>query len=242
MRSRFMRAWKMAHDKGFVFACGTIDGTYLRAHSGSFHDEDEPYFVTFDLISGPQYRTRTIDVTVQGPARDRSLHLERSEQGLWTALLQTEGGRQADPELPDLHDAVDCDLWLSPLTNIMPVRRSGLAKPSPAVEESISHVMAWIDLPSLAVHRSRQDYQRLPSNSDGPAMIKLSDRDSEFKAEIEVDTQGFVIDYPNIATRVGELERIEEMITEIPSGLRAPVRAKYDSLVSDMAGDNFGRL
>lgn len=65
--------------------------------------------------------------------------------------------------------AVDCDLGRSPLTNVMPVRRHRLHEAPGAVD----FLMAWVSVPDLGVHRSRQRYEHLrPVAVDSPAVVR----------------------------------------------------------------------
>jgi uncharacterized protein len=93
-------------------------------------------------------------------------------------------------------DVVDVDLAFSPLTNLMPVRRSGLAT-DPGAED---FVMAWVSLPELEVSRSEQRYEHVR-----PGVVRYVDRGVHdgFKAELELDEDGLVVRYPGLAERAG---------------------------------------
>jgi hypothetical protein len=71
------------------------------------------------------------------------------------------------------------------------VIRDGLLERGAARE----YVMRWIDVPSLEVSRSEQRYEPL-----GNRRVRFSAGD--FRADIQFDEAGFVLDYPRIATRV----------------------------------------
>src|SRR5205085_322726 len=113
---------------------------------------------------GPGWFTRRLAVRTQGPGWARSLTLTRGEEGRWSVEAVAEGDVDlAPPGLarPDeLDGAVDCDLGLNPITNTMPLRRLDLLTQRVAETELL---MAWVDVPSLAVVGSRQVY----GSSDG---------------------------------------------------------------------------
>lgn len=94
----------------------------------------------------------------------------------------------------DLNDALDCDLGLCPVTNTMPIRRLGLLA-SDLPETPL--VMAWVEVPSLRVIRSDQVYA-----SAAPGNVRYRSYSRDFSAELSVDADGIVIDYPGLATRV----------------------------------------
>ena len=118
----------------------------------------------------------------------RSLTLEHDGRGRWTA----DGERVADVD-----GALDCDLAFSPLTNLMPVRRSALHERA----GSEDFVMAWVSVPDLRVHASPQRYEHVR-----PGVVRYVALDGDFTAELELDEDGLVVRYPRLAERVG-LER-----------------------------------
>jgi hypothetical protein len=91
-----------------------------------------------------------------------------------------------------LDDADFFDLGWSPLFNSLPVMRDGLMEPGPARD----YVMRWIDVPSLEVTTSEQQYEPL-----GNGLVRF--RSGSFTAEIRFDENEFVVDYPGIARRAG---------------------------------------
>jgi uncharacterized protein len=93
-------------------------------------------------------------------------------------------------ELP-LGDADFFDLGWSPLFNSLPVIRDGLLEGGAAQV----YKMRWIDVPSLEVTDSEQRYQPL-----GGGHVRFSA--GEFTADIRFDEQGYVLEYPGIATRL----------------------------------------
>jgi hypothetical protein len=54
--------------------------------------------------------------------------------------------------------------------------------------------MRWVDVPSLEVSESRQRYEPL-----GDARVRF--RSGSFSADIQFDSDGFVMSYPDIARR-----------------------------------------
>jgi hypothetical protein len=116
----------------------------------------------------------------------------------------TAGGREARPGgtpegLRGLGGALDCDLGLSPLTNSMPVLRHRLLE----VDGSVDFLMAWVSVPDLGVHPSRQRYTALRGDPGGDRLIRYESVDSTFTADLAFDRDGLVIDYPGIGRRLG---------------------------------------
>jgi hypothetical protein len=133
-----------------------------------------PYRATYQLDARGGWTTRRLEVRVDGA----SLELRHDGAGGWA-------GR------PELDGALHCDLAYSPLTNLMPIRRDALHE-QPG---SAAITVAWVSLPDLTVHREEQRYEHLR-----PGVVRFSSEG--FTADIEVDADGLVVAYPQIARRV----------------------------------------
>jgi uncharacterized protein len=139
--------------------------------------EPHPYRATYELDARGDWITRHLHVQVPGVG---SLDLRHDGHGHWDGH-------------PELDGALDCDLAYSPLTNLMPIRRHALHERA----GTFDFLMAWVSLPDLAVHRSPQRYEHRR-----PGVVRFSGED--FTADIEVDGDGLVRRYPQIARRVAD--------------------------------------
>jgi hypothetical protein len=157
----------------------------LAAGGVQFSGADLPYRMQYALETGPGCVTRSLAVDVEGDGWRRSLRLSRDELGAWSH--------------EDLDGALDCDLGLSPLTNLMPIRRDALH----AREGSTDITVAWVAVPELAVHAARQRYTHVR-----PGLVRFRSLDGEFEgfeADLEVDGEGLIVHYPDLARRTGDL-------------------------------------
>lgn len=93
---------------------------------------------------------------------------------------------------PDVAQAVDIDLEVSPFTNTLPIRRVGLA-----VGQSVEVVTAWVARSTLELHPDPQRYTRVAEDR-----YLFESLDSDFAREITVDDDGFVVEYPGLFSRV----------------------------------------
>jgi len=113
---------------------------------------------------------------------DKALDLARAPDGIWTADGQ---------ERTALAACVDIDIMVTPVTNSLPIRRLDWAEvPSRIIEA------AYIRLPELTVEPARQEYMRL-----APDRFRYRSLSSGFTAELAVDGEGLVLDYPPIWRR-----------------------------------------
>lgn len=96
-----------------------------------------------------------------------------------------------------LDGCLDVDVYPSPFTNTLPMRRLA----DSAVGRPVAITVAWVGLPGLIVRPAPQEYTLLERGPDG-ARWRFRALDSDFTAELAVDRDGLVRDYPGIARRV----------------------------------------
>ncbi len=94
----------------------------------------------------------------------------------------------SDVEQPQVAGCIDIDLNFSPSTNLLPIRRLGLA-----VGEAGEVNAAWLRFPSFKLERLSQQYRRPDEN-----IYRYESAGGQFVAELKVNSFGFVIEYPNL--------------------------------------------
>ncbi len=171
------------------------------------------YVMAWSLTTGPQWVTRRLEVTVRGLGWSRDLRLDREAAGGWGAEVAHSGPAPVDLATPGIEDpsalagALDCDLALCPVTNSMPVLRLGLlGEDAPAAPTVLT--MAWVEVPSLRVRRSDQVYAaHTPYDpGTGQGVVTYTSATRGFTADLTLDADGVVIDYPHLARRGRGLE------------------------------------
>ena len=172
----------------------------LRARGTQIGIEPLPYRADYRLdATAAGSATRSLHAEVVGEGWRRELRLSRSDGGEWTIKVDGFGAPELPPAGGDtgvLDGALDCDLAFSPLTNAMPVRRHGLDRGG-----AESFLMAWVSLPDLAVTPSRQHYTHVNRSEDG-STVRYESESRDFVAELELDADGLVRVYPELARRV----------------------------------------
>lgn len=173
----------------------------LDAAGGSVTDT---WVSSWSLRTGPGWVTRELVVATSGPGWRRTLWLRRADDGAWRAEASADGSAElAEPGLADpnaLAGALDCDLGLCPLTNTMPVLRLGLLQ-HPVPDTGL--LMAWVDMPSLAVRAGRQVYGSAAPDLRLRHQVDCTSEDSAVPARLTVEPNGLVLDYPGLAHRAG---------------------------------------
>lgn len=194
--------WTKAAGPALEFAEVTLSPDAVDAVGVAIGSRPVPYRLDYALETTAGFVTARLYLTARGEGWRRTLDLQRSAGGAWTATGEAEGSLELPPpggHTSGLDDALDCDLQESPLTNTMPVLRHGLLE----ADGSFDFVMAWVAVPSLAVHASPQRYTALRDLPGGRRLIRYEGLDSDFSAELTFDADGLVIDYPGLGRRLG---------------------------------------
>lgn len=141
------------------------------------------YGLRYELDADPQWRVRRFTVEEIGTLRRVDLHADGA--GNW---LDRDGPR------PDLAGCIDVDLSATPFTNILPVRRLQLD-----AGQSAEIRVVYLRMPELA---PIVDLQRYTCIEPGRRWRYAAARPgSDFTADLTVDADGLVIDYPSLFRR-----------------------------------------
>lgn len=173
-RGHSVARWEAVPDGWLVHGTEVLVGSEVLACS-------------FAVRLDPTWRTTRVEVRSVSTTGERSLTLSADPSAAWSA--------DGDPR-PDLHGCVDVDVAATPLTNTFPIRRLA----DLPVGVPVTSAVAWVEVPSLAVTRVEQTYERLPDRH-GLARWRYSDP-THGAFELTVDAEGVVVDYEGFARRV----------------------------------------
>ena len=142
--------------------------------------EDDAFGVFYEV-------TLSLDWIVAGVVLQRT-------DGVMMVLSSDGRGKWADAHgaRPDLDGCIDIDFEMTPFTNTLPIRRVPLG-----VGETKRFRMAYIPADTLEPFADEQIYTRLSQNT-----YSFEEADGSFTADITVDEDGFVVDYPGLFERV----------------------------------------
>jgi hypothetical protein len=140
------------------------------------------YGVRYQIVCDMSWATVALDIeTTDG----RGLHLLSDGRGSWSDV---QGGKR-----PEFDGCIDVDLAGSPFTNTLPIRRLDLAPEHGAVELRMLYVPFGTFEPAI----DEQRYRCLK-----PGLYRYEAVDRSFAADLSVDADGLVIDYPTLFHRV----------------------------------------
>jgi uncharacterized protein len=182
--------WAAWDGRGLEHLQLDVDGAGVRADSLilAVDDAGRPFRGRFavECDGGWTVRRARVEVLAE-PAR--VLEVRADGRGHWTDAA-------TGAALP-LDGCVDIDIFPSPFTNMLPMRRLT----DWAVGRPVSLDVAWVVLPELTIQVARQEYTLLARGPEG-ARWRFRGLDSDFTAELETDPHQLVRDYPGIARRV----------------------------------------
>jgi uncharacterized protein len=193
-------AWVKDEPFGVEFAEIEIAEEHLTATGVAIGTGPVPYRLDYELETAKGFVTVRLRATSRGEGWRRELDLRREAGGSWTVTADEEGHVELPPAGGDtagLASALDCDLGLSPVTNMMPILRHGLLDGGGPIE----FTMVWVAVPALAVQPDSQRYRHIRSAADH-RVIRYEAADGSFAADIIVDLDAVVVDYPAIARQL----------------------------------------
>ncbi len=146
-----------------------------------------PFRIGYEIRCDSHWRVR--EVRAATPDSDPPvLELLADGEGRW----QRRGGET----VTELDGCIDVDISATPFTNTLPIRRLGLR---PGESEELA--VAYIRVHELLVGAERQRYGCLEARANG-GLYRFEALPSGFTAELAVDSDGLVIDYPGLFRRV----------------------------------------
>jgi hypothetical protein len=173
--------WRPAEGVGLEHL--TLRGTEagLRAEAVTVGERGgRPYGVSYVVDCDPGFAVTAFTVaTTDG----RRLAMER-RSGSWHDAAGT--------RLPAFDACLDIDFSGTPFTNTLPIRRESW-RPGTSRE----FAMLYIPFDSLQPQIDRQIYTCLE-----PRLFRYQAADRSFEAELPVDEDGLVVDYPHLFARI----------------------------------------
>jgi len=147
-----------------------------------------PVRVRYQLSCDPAWRVTELAIEAASARGRAAVTLTAGGDGGWAA-----DGRAR----PDLAGCVDVDISCTPLTNTLPIRRLG-GPPGTTHELAV----CYVSVPELEVRPVAQRYTLLRRLARGRGSVYRYES-SSFRADLHVDEEGFVVDYPGLWLRLG---------------------------------------
>ncbi|OGW40574.1 MAG: hypothetical protein A2010_01625 [Nitrospirae bacterium GWD2_57_9] len=151
--------------------------------------DNVPFRAHYKVRGDSAWRLQQVEIyLLDDSSEDIKMHADG--RGHWTD--------DSGAPLPFLDGCVDMDISATPFTNTLAIQRLGL-KPG----ETAALPVVYVAVPEMEIKLARQRYTCL-ERSVGGGLYKYEDEGlfSGFTADLRVDADGLVIDYPGLFRRV----------------------------------------
>ncbi len=156
----------------------TVDSTVIGSRNS------ENFRLHYRIVCNRQFHVNEVRMELLGNSENRSLHLISDGSGNWT-----DGNKFP---LPQISGCFEVDISATPFTNTIPILRLQLA-PGSIKELQV----AYIEVPSLMITKVDQRYTCINERR-----YKYEGLFRNFEAELPLDENYLVIDYPETFRRI----------------------------------------
>ncbi|GAA0222888.1 putative glycolipid-binding domain-containing protein [Haladaptatus pallidirubidus] len=153
---------------------------------GVVEETTEPFRVRYRVTCDESWAVQRVEIDSLG--EEAGIELEHDGGGDWT-----KNGESA----PELEGCRDVDIAVTPFTNAIPIRRLDW---NPGESATISVV--YLNVSAMTAEAVEQRYTCLEPLDSSGGLFRYESVDSEFTAELPVDSDGLVLDYPGLFRRV----------------------------------------
>lgn len=174
--------WRRLDQPGHESARLSLSEDFWRlAGTAVFLHDRQPCRLDYLIVCDVTWQTQA--GRVAGWVGDKTIEIELAvdADGRWWLN---------DTECPEVAGCIDLDLNFSPSTNLLPIRRLGLA-----VGQAAEVKAAWLRFPSFKLELLDQTYRRIAETT-----YRYESAGGAFVRDLPVNAAGFVTDYPDFWT------------------------------------------
>ncbi|MGH2404935.1 MAG: putative glycolipid-binding domain-containing protein [bacterium] len=164
------------HESGRLF---TRESRWHLTGTAVFAHDRQPCRLDYEVVCSSEWQT--LSGKVVGWVGNKAVEIELSVDSARRWRLNA-------TECPEVAGCIDLDLNFSPSTNLLPIRRLGLA-----IGQEAKVRAAWLRFPSFILEPLEQLYRRI-----GDATYQYESAGGRFVTELHVNAAGFVTNYPNV--------------------------------------------
>jgi len=149
-------------------------------------EKNSSYRIRYNIECDSFWRVRKVELNMLDNS-NRNLLMFSDGEGNWT--------NQNGEIIAELNGCIDVDIYYSPFTNTVAIKRLNLK-----LNESGEIITAYINTPELTAVPDPQRYTFLEQSPELSKYLYES-IDSDFKAELSVDSDMLLIEYPQFFRR-----------------------------------------
>ncbi|TDR87973.1 putative glycolipid-binding domain-containing protein [Enterovirga rhinocerotis] len=181
--------WRPDEGDGLEHLTLSPEGDEIVARGVVVGERDgHAYGVDYTIVCDRGFAVRELHL---GTSAGMALSLASDGAGHWT----NHDGRA----LPEFDGCMDVDLAGSPFTNTLPIRRIDWARSG---GRSLALDMLYVPFDSFVPVRDAQIYTCLSAPSEAARRFRFEAADGSFTADLTVDEDGLVGDYPGLFARM----------------------------------------
>jgi uncharacterized protein len=154
----------------------TIDSTIIGLYEGKIYKAD------YTIKVNEKWETQELSIRSRHSDHEQDILLTKNSEGDWM---------MNDEKMYAFTGCFDVDIAITPFTNTLPIKRLALNNDE---EQTISVI--YFDLLNWEVKPVKQLYRRISEN-----LYHYENTPNSFEADIKVDKDGFVIEYPKLFNR-----------------------------------------
>jgi len=163
------------------------DGGYIAAGVVMAVEAGTPFRLLYKIKTDDAWRTRKVVLEAYTPQGESFKTLRSDGQGHWKG--------ERDVELRDYDGCLDVDISVTPFTNTLVINRLPLQ-----AGQQADIPMIYVKAPELTVTRVQQRYRCATRDAQGGRVT--FDNLAGFTADLPIDRDGLVLDYPKGWRRV----------------------------------------
>lgn len=150
-----------------------------------------PFRAQYEICCDSSWRLRSVQLSLLSHS-PQEIHLATDGKGTWT--------NESGEVISALSGCLDVDISATPFTNTLPIRRLALR---PGTSSTLNMVYIAVPQMQVAVVEQRYTCREVTSNRGRYSYESLKNGVSWYTAELPVDGDGLVINYPELFRRVG---------------------------------------
>lgn len=180
--------WSSCDDPGLEHLNLKRDGENVIAESVILRVQDgSPFRLSYRIGIDSEWRVREVEVSLQSGS-ERQIKLQSDGAGNWTDAA-------SGKDLPEFTGCFEIDISATPFTNTLPIKRL-----TPESGEAVDISVVYFLVPEMIIERSEQRYSHLEKD-----LFRFEEKGlfDGFSADLRIDEDGLVIDYPNLFRRIG---------------------------------------
>lgn len=163
----------------------------------SYTDENIPFHATYRILCDKQWIVRSVTLACHHN-NSAPIELKADGKGHWTDAQGV--------AIPFLNGCIDIDISATPFTNTLPIRRLSLR------EGEVADIqVVYFKVPEMTFESVEQRYTYL-EQTDAGALYRYDGLVSNFRADIPVDQDGLVLDYPPLFRRIESKKKTTHIV------------------------------